>query len=186
MKSEGFRADAPSAMSDYPDLIGDTAVILAKERIVPDVIENITDKAAFKVSFTDRMVEPGMMLSINDIANEPRVEITDFKKEAVYSFIMVDPDMPSPSKPDYKDVVVWMVCNIKSKEFESGDFVVEYMGPEPGKGTHRYALLMFEQPGFQQIKAPSKRAYFQTKQWVKEHNWEPVAGVYFKVKHGDA
>jgi len=45
-----------------------------------------------------------------------------------------------------------------------GDFVVEYMGPEPGKGTHRYALLMFEQPGFQQIKAPSKRAYFQTKQ----------------------
>jgi len=31
------------------DLIGDTAVILAKERIVPDVIENITDKAAFKV-----------------------------------------------------------------------------------------------------------------------------------------
>lgn len=31
------------------DLIGDTAVILAKERIVPDVIDNITDKAAFKV-----------------------------------------------------------------------------------------------------------------------------------------
>jgi len=21
-------------------------------------------------------------------------------------------------------------------------------------------------------------------QWVKEHNWEPVAGVYFKVRHG--
>jgi hypothetical protein len=31
------------------DLIGDSAVILAKERIVPDVIENISDKAAFKV-----------------------------------------------------------------------------------------------------------------------------------------
>jgi len=44
---------------------------------------------SLQVSFTDRMVEPGMMLSINDIANEPRVEITDFKKEAVYSFIMV-------------------------------------------------------------------------------------------------
>lgn len=44
-----------------------------------------------------------------------------------------------------------------------GDFVVEYMGPEPGKGTHRYALLMFEQPGFQQITPPTKRAFFQTK-----------------------
>lgn len=45
-----------------------------------------------------------------------------------------------------------------------GDFVVEYMGPEPGKGTHRYALLMFEQPGFQKIEPPAKRAFFQTKQ----------------------
>jgi hypothetical protein len=38
------------------------------------------------------------------------------------------------------------------------------MSPEPGKGTHRYALLMFEQPNFQQIEPPTKRAYFQTKQ----------------------
>lgn len=45
-----------------------------------------------------------------------------------------------------------------------GDFVVEYMGLEPGKGTHRYAVLMFEQPGFQKIEPPAKRAYFQTKQ----------------------
>jgi hypothetical protein len=39
----------PASFYPPPDLIGDTAVILAKERIVPDVIENITDKAAFKV-----------------------------------------------------------------------------------------------------------------------------------------
>lgn len=186
MKGEGFRDD-PSAISDYPDLIGDSAVILAKERIVPNVIENISDKAAFKVSFGDSgMVTPGQLLSINDIAAEPKVEITDCKSDAVYAFIMVDPDMPSPNKPEYKDVVVWMVTNIKKNDFDSGDFVVEYMGPEPGKGTHRYALLMFEQPGFQQITPPTKRAYFQTKHWTKEHNWEAVAGVYFKVKHGDA
>jgi hypothetical protein len=45
-----------------------------------------------------------------------------------------------------------------------GDFTVPWMSPEPGKGTHRYALLMFEQPSFQQIEPPTKRAYFQTKQ----------------------
>lgn len=44
-----------------------------------------------------------------------------------------------------------------------GDFVVDWMGPEPGKGKHRYALLMFEQPSFQTIEPPTKRAYFQTK-----------------------
>lgn len=49
MKPEGFRKDTPSGISDYPDLISDTTVVLAKERIVPDVVDQITDKAAFKV-----------------------------------------------------------------------------------------------------------------------------------------
>eukprot|EP00879_Flechtneria_rotunda_P003140 GHRR01003362.1.p1 GENE.GHRR01003362.1~~GHRR01003362.1.p1 ORF type:complete len:134 (+),score=30.78 GHRR01003362.1:318-719(+) len=133
------------------------------------------------------MVKPGDHLSINDIANEPKVEITQFNSTAVYSLVMVDPDMPSPYKPEYKDVLIWMVNNIKKNDFESGDFTVEYSGPEPGKGEHRYVVLLFQQPGFQQIKPPSKRANFQTKQWAKDHNWgDPVAAVYFKVKHGDA
>jgi phosphatidylethanolamine-binding protein (PEBP) family uncharacterized protein len=41
---------------------------------------------------------------------------------------------------------------------------VEYSGPEPGKGQHRYVLLLFQQPSFQSITPPSKRANFQTKQ----------------------
>jgi hypothetical protein len=35
------------------------------------------------------MVTPGQLLSINDIAAEPKVEITDCKSDAVYAFIMV-------------------------------------------------------------------------------------------------
>lgn len=152
----------PSPLPSPADLIGDTAVILSKERIVPDVIDNISDKAAFKVraarpvnataatassslqavvacivcwgtykhrhaqlqaaaacillalsctatvwmrpcsvpvvilcaclqvSFGESgMVTPGQMLSINDIAAEPKVEITDCKDNGVYAFIMV-------------------------------------------------------------------------------------------------
>jgi hypothetical protein len=41
---------------------------------------------------------------------------------------------------------------------------VGYSGPEPGKGQHRYVLLLFQQPSFQTIEPPSKRANFQTKQ----------------------
>jgi hypothetical protein len=93
------------------------------------------------------------------------------------------------------------------------------------QGTHRYAILLFEQPGLQTIPPPTRRAYFQTKevrgvgldfetarlghwalvvsgsavrdgrliccsllllQFAKQHGWRAVAGVYFKVKHGDA
>ena len=60
---------------------------------------------------------------------------------------------------------------------------VEYSFAEPGKGEHRYVLLLFKQPSLQQIQPPTTRAYFQTKQWAAEHGWgKPVAGVYFKVR----
>jgi protein FLOWERING LOCUS T len=187
MKVEGFRKDAPSGISDYPDLISDTTVVLAKDRVVPDVVDQITDKAAFKICYNDRMVMPGDVLSINDIAAEPKVQITQCSHAGVYSLLLLDPDMPSPHKPDYKDVLIWMVNNIQAGDFESGDFTVEYSSPEPGKGQHRYVVLLFQQPSFQKIEPPAKRAYFQTKQWAKDHQWgDPVAGVYFKVKHGDA
>lgn len=78
-----------------------------------------------------------------------------------------------------------MVSNIKGDDFDSADFTVGYMAPEPGKGTHRYAALLFQQKGFQTLEPPSKRAYFQTKQYAKEHGWgDPVAAVYYKCKHG--
>lgn len=42
-----------------------------------------------QVSFGKGMVLPGDDLSINDIANEPKVEITECKKDAVYAFLVV-------------------------------------------------------------------------------------------------
>eukprot|EP00882_Tetradesmus_deserticola_P022630 GHRQ01024562.1.p2 GENE.GHRQ01024562.1~~GHRQ01024562.1.p2 ORF type:complete len:103 (-),score=40.86 GHRQ01024562.1:560-868(-) len=102
MKNEGFREDTETAISDYPDLISDTTVILAKEKVVPDVVNACTDKAAFKATFGDKMVRPGDVLSINDIAAEPKIEITKYSASAIYSLLMLDPDMPSPHKPEYK------------------------------------------------------------------------------------
>lgn len=35
------------------------------------------------------------------------------------------------------------------------------MPEEPGQGTHRYAFLVYQQPGYQSIEPPAKRANFQ-------------------------
>ena len=62
----------------------------------------VTDKAAFKISFGGKMVTPGCKLSINDIVNEPEVEITSCEAGGVYTLLMVDPDFPSPHHNDMK------------------------------------------------------------------------------------
>jgi hypothetical protein len=58
--------------------------------------------ATLQATFNGKMVLPGDVLSINDIAEEPKIEITHFNPGAVYSLLMLDPDMPSPHKPEYK------------------------------------------------------------------------------------
>jgi hypothetical protein len=62
---------------------------------------------------------------------------------------------------------------------------VGYMANEAGKGTHRYALLVYQQPGWQKVEPPAARAGFQPKEWAKAKGWgDPVGGTYFRAAHG--
>ncbi len=40
----------------------------------------------------------------------------------------------------------WMVTNIPEGDISKGEEVVEYMGPAPPKGLHRYVFLLFKHP----------------------------------------
>jgi hypothetical protein len=45
-----------TAISDYPDLISDSDVVMGHARIIPSVVEKVTDKATIKMSFGDTTV----------------------------------------------------------------------------------------------------------------------------------
>lgn len=187
MKSEEtIRADAPTAISDYPDLISDSTVVFAASKLVPEVAEQVGDRVSLEVTMGDKSVTNGTLVSGDDLMKEPRVKIARHKPSEVYSLVMVDPDFPSPNNPKYKNTLLWMLTNIKGDALDDADCPVEYMVDEPGQGTHRYALLCYKQPGFQSIEPPpAKRVNFQTKEWAKGHQWgDPVGGVFIKATHG--
>jgi phosphatidylethanolamine-binding protein (PEBP) family uncharacterized protein len=174
-----------TAISDYPDLISDSDVVMGHAKVIPDVINKVTDKATITLRFEDLEIENGTQVPLEALGKEPQVEIKG-ASDKVYSLLLVDPDMPSPTNPKYKDTLYWMVNNIKGSSFDEADFTVEFMPPEPGSGgTHRYVALLFHQPrGFHTFKAPDKRVGFQTRQWAKDHGMgDPDAAVYFKCKH---
>ncbi|AQK89899.1 Protein MOTHER of FT and TFL1 [Zea mays] len=64
-----------------------------------------------------------------------------------------------------------------------GEEVVEYMGPRPPVGIHRYVLVLFEQKTRVHAEAPGDRANFKTRAFAAAHELGlPTAVVYFNAQ----
>lgn len=182
-------AKSPVGPLEYNELgvanISDTFTAFSTAKIIPEVVDHISDQATLKITMDGHEVHNGQEVSLDALAAEPQVRITGCSSSDVFTLVMVDPDMPSPSKPKYKDTLYWMVSNIKGGNVEGGDFTVEFMPAEPAQGKHRYVFLLFKNPNgiFTQFNPPNVRVSFQTKQWAKEHGLEPVAGLFVTAEH---
>ena len=63
----------------------------------------------------------------------------------------------------------------------AGEEVVDYMGPRPPVGIHRYVLVLFEQKT--RAEAPAERANFNTRAFAAAHELGlPTAVVYFNAQ----
>ena len=96
---------------------------------------------------------------------------------------MVDPDAPSPSEPTFREWLHWIVVDIpEGADANKGKEVVQYMGPQPPTGIHRYVFAFFKQNTHLggRLRPPTTRSNFSTRQFASQHALGlPVAAVYF-------
>jgi protein FLOWERING LOCUS T len=167
-----------TAVSDYPEKIPDSTVELADAKVIPDVAPGVLGSVSFTVSYGARKVTSGIELTPSETQDQPEVRVEGTK---TYTLIIVDPDAPSPEHPKYRCFLHWLIVNIPAHDFARGEELVEYIGPSPPKGKHRYIFCLYEQHGRMKAHPPSGRPGFQPKQWAKEHGLseEPAAVVFF-------
>ena len=130
-----------------------------------------------KVLYNNSEIKNGDFLTPLETRFEPKVEY-HAKPNTLYTLIMHDPDAVGGN------LLHWVTVNIHG---QNGDKLLQYKGPAPpkGSGTHRYILLLYEQP--EQINARlSERSMSMAKFYEQLHtNLHPISTVYFTSKNQD-
>ncbi|KAH7724379.1 Phosphatidylethanolamine-binding protein PEBP [Aphelenchoides avenae] len=98
---------------------------------------------------------------------------------------MVDPDAPSPTDPQARSWVHWLLVNVPGTQIAQGRELEAYSEPTPplGSGYHRYVLLAYEQPG-QISPTYSGISGFNVQNFVITNNLvqPPTAGNFFRAQ----
>ncbi|EEF51420.1 phosphatidylethanolamine-binding protein, putative [Ricinus communis] len=162
---------------------------LAVGRVVGEVVDIFTPSVKLIVTYNaNKQVANGHELMPSVLTSKPRVEIGGEDMRTAYTLIMTDPDAPSPSDPNLREHLHWMVTDIPGTTNVSfGKEIVSYETPKPVVGIHRYVFILFKQKGRQTVKAPASRDYFNTRGFSEENKLGlPVAVVYFNAQRETA
>ncbi|KAJ0079270.1 hypothetical protein Patl1_23952 [Pistacia atlantica] len=153
-------------------------------RVVGDVLEHFTRSLPFSVTYGNKEVHNGVQLKPSLVAKQPKVAIGGSDFTNFYTLVMVDPDAPSPSDPNLREYLHWLVTDIpETTEATYGKEIVEYESPKPKVGIHRFVFVLFRQPRNQTVYAPGWRQNFITREFAELYNFgSPLAAVFFNCQ----
>lgn len=168
------------------------AMAMKVDGIVKDVIDSPPSFLA-DVKFPSGVsMNLGNELTPHQVGDKPSVRWPS-EPGALYTLVLVDPDVPSRADPRFREMLHWMVANIENNDVEKGDLYTEYVGsmPQPDTGMHRYVLLLFKQPnGRLELDRPKAskdskegRYAFKTRHLIEEYKLgTAVAGNFFSAQ----
>ncbi|CAO2823759.1 unnamed protein product [Amaranthus hypochondriacus] len=153
-------------------------------RVIGEVVDMFVPMAELRVQYGTKHIFNGCEIKPSLAIERPIVHIPSLpSNDNLYSLIMVDPDAPSPSEPQMREWLHWIVADIpQGMDASKGKELVEYMGPKPPTGIHRYVFVLFRQkgPSTKQWQLPLARNNFSTRNFAAQNGLGlPVAAVYF-------
>lgn len=95
----------------------------------------------------------------------------------IYTLVMWDPDVPKQAQPGWAH---WIAINLKSPNDIENNQVLNYTGPAPPSGTHRYFFGLFKQKAQINLQQPD-RQNFNINEFVNKNNLKEISRVYMRV-----
>ncbi|KAM0056734.1 putative phosphatidylethanolamine-binding protein [Helianthus debilis subsp. tardiflorus] len=102
-------------------------------RVIGDVLDSFTKSINLTISYNDREVSNGCTLKPSQVVNQPRVAIGGDDLRAFHTLVMVDPDAPSPSDPDLREYLHWLVTDIPATTGARFESIPRTLGASTGQ-----------------------------------------------------
>ncbi|KAI1384048.1 PEBP-like protein [Hypoxylon trugodes] len=125
----------------------------------PLIPPDFTPTTELSVSFSSRAVELGTFFRAGECKAAPRISFPPEADSSVavgetsYTFILTDPDAPTPDDPKFAFWRHWVVAGLKPGIYEEngegeGRTLTKYLGPGPKDDSkpHRYLFLLYREP----------------------------------------
>ncbi len=166
-------------------------------RVVPDVLPSWPPQTVSVRYHHAHESELGNTLSTQITSSAPQIHFPS-EKGTFYTLLMVDPDAPSASDPEFRHFLHWFVVNIPGGggdhiNVHSGHTIAGYMGPAPptGTGPHRYVTIVYKQGGqveptsvHEKVEKMEERKGFKVQETVaKITGAELFAGNFYFAEH---
>ncbi|XP_004489723.3 protein FLOWERINGUS T [Cicer arietinum] len=152
--------------------------------VIGDVLDLFQTSIPIRVTYNGKDVTNGCEFKPSQVVNQPRVSVGGDDLRNFYTLIMVDPDAPSPSNPNLREYLHWLVTDIPATTGPTfGNEVVTYENPRPFMGIHRIIFVVFQQLGRETVYAPGWRQNFNTREFAELYNLGlPVSSVYYNIQ----
>ncbi|KAJ1700171.1 hypothetical protein LUZ63_008683 [Rhynchospora breviuscula] len=156
---------------------------LVVSNIIGDVLDPFRRSISFQVLYNNRLMVTGSDLRPSAVLNRPKIEIGSSDLRVFHTLILVDPDAPSPSNPNQREYLHWMVTDIPgSTDVSFGREVVLYERPEPRSGIHRMVFVLYRQLGRATVFHPEIRNNFNCRSFAHQYHLDVVAATYFNCQ----
>ncbi|XP_010242669.1 PREDICTED: protein HEADING DATE 3A-like [Nelumbo nucifera] len=152
--------------------------------VIGDVLDPFERSVSLRVTRNNREINNGYDIRPSALLHQPRVQVGGNDFRIFFTLVMVDPDAPSPSDPNLREYLHWLVTDIPGgTDATFGNEIVSYESPNPTSGIHRLVFALFRQLGRQTVYAPGWRQNFNTRDFAEIYNLGlPVAALYFNCQ----
>ncbi|KAJ4288102.1 hypothetical protein N0V90_012119 [Kalmusia sp. IMI 367209] len=173
---------------------------LSKAALLPSPIipETFKPSVQLSVSFNEKPVVIGNLFRASECKSAPVISFTPESHapaNTTYTFLLIDPDAPTPDDPKFAYWRHWVVSRIPPDSgADSGKILTEYLGPGPKDDSkpHRYLFLLYREPeGLKELSKEDvggeefvERRSFGAKDWTSNLGLELV-GVNWMLGAGD-
>ncbi|CAO2647642.1 Nn.00g085640.m01.CDS01 [Neocucurbitaria sp. VM-36] len=141
-------------MTSTPLLDSLRSANLFPSKVIP---ESFAPTFTLSVKFSSISPEHGSLVRVSDVDQQPIVSITSTSSNSnslaqSFTFMLIDPDAPTPDDPKFAYWRHWVVMNIPSTTSsditKAGRTLTPYLAPGPKDESqpHRYLFLLFSQP----------------------------------------